>query len=129
MKYEPYYNDVAISVDGLAQIPEVSMDISSMLHTIETSECAGVPNNGNTIDEDEIKDSIVHISSFMAKFPNRFCELEIIMQALELEDNTNITIDWHEMNSSPINEYNTEGLLDMEFPTLFPNGVSLQMQP
>lgn len=103
--------------------------VSSMLHTIETNECAWVPNNWNTIDEDEIEDRIVHTSSFMAKFPNRHRELEIIKQALDLEDNTYSTIDWPEMNSSPINEYNTKGLLDMEFPTLFPNGVALQMQP
>ena len=33
------------------------------------------------------------------------------------------------IGSSPINEYNTEGLFDMAFPTLFPNGDALPRQP
>ena len=39
------------------------------------------------------------------------------------------TIEWSYIGSSPINEYNTEGLFDMEFPTLFPNGDALPRQP
>ena len=30
---------------------------------------------------------------------------------------------------SPINEYNTEGLLSMAFPTLFPIGTAMLLQP
>ena len=33
------------------------------------------------------------------------------------------------MSSTPINEYTTEGLFYMAFPTLFPNGTALPMQP
>ena len=35
---------------------------------------------------------------------------------------------WPEIYNSPINEYNTEGLLSMAFPTLFPTGTSLPLQ-
>lgn len=31
-------------------------------------------------------------------------------------------MDWLDIGTYPIKKYNTEGLLDMEFPTLFPNG-------
>ena len=31
-------------------------------------------------------------------------------------------INWPKIRASPINEYVIEGLLDMAFPTLFPNG-------
>ena len=30
---------------------------------------------------------------------------------------------------SPINEYNTEGLLSMAFPTLFPTGTKMLLKP
>ena len=39
------------------------------------------------------------------------------------------TIEWSTIGLSPINEYNTEGLFDMEFPTLFPTGDALLHQP
>ena len=42
---------------------------------------------------------------------------------------TPTTIDWPTIGLSPINEYNTEGLFNMEFPTLFPNGDELPLQP
>ena len=29
-------------------------------------------------------------------------------------------MDWLSIGTSPVNEYNTEGLFDMAFPTLFP---------
>ena len=38
------------------------------------------------------------------------------------------TIDWPDIGSSPINEYNTEGLFDIAFPTLFPNEDALPHQ-
>ena len=31
-------------------------------------------------------------------------------------------IDWLGIGTSPVNKYITEGLLDMAFPTLFPDG-------
>ena len=38
------------------------------------------------------------------------------------------TIDWPDIGSSPINEYNTKGLFDIAFPTLFPNKDALPHQ-
>jgi ATP-dependent DNA helicase PIF1 len=38
-------------------------------------------------------------------------------------------INWPTIGSSPINEYNTEGLFDMAFPTLFPKGEVDWLQP
>ena len=31
-------------------------------------------------------------------------------------------VDWPDISTSPINEYDTEGLFDMAFPTIFPTG-------
>ena len=38
-------------------------------------------------------------------------------------------MEWPEIGLSPINEYNTEGLFDMAFPTLFPTGTADWLQP
>lgn len=38
-------------------------------------------------------------------------------------------MDWPNIGTSRVNEYNTEGLLDMEFPTLFPTGDVYWLQP
>ena len=38
-------------------------------------------------------------------------------------------MEWPEIGLSPINEYNTEGLFDMAFPTLFPMGNTNWFQP
>ena len=42
---------------------------------------------------------------------------------------SNDVINWPRLSSSPINEYNTEWLFDMEFPTLFPRGEVDWFQP
>ena len=38
-------------------------------------------------------------------------------------------IDWPRIGTSPVNEYVTEGLLDMAFPTLFPDGRCDWIEP
>ena len=38
-------------------------------------------------------------------------------------------IDWPGIGTSLVNEYVTEGLLDMAFPTLFPNGQCDWIEP
>ena len=38
-------------------------------------------------------------------------------------------IDWPSVGEYPINEYVTLGLLDIEFPTLFPNGSCDWLEP
>ena len=38
-------------------------------------------------------------------------------------------IEWLEIGLSLVNEYNTEGLFDMDFPTLFPTRIADWLQP
>ena len=38
-------------------------------------------------------------------------------------------VDWPDISTYPINEYNTEGLFDMAFPTKFPSGDADWLQP
>ena len=48
------------------------------------------------------------------------------MQILDTKD---VLIHWPNLDPSLINEYNTKGLMDMDFPTLFPSSIALPMQP
>ncbi|XP_057860503.1 uncharacterized protein LOC131069166 [Cryptomeria japonica] len=128
VKYDPYYKDVSINYNNLNQIPEERTDVSSMLHTIEANYDVIITNSEDA-DEDQDEGTITNTSSFILHLPNEHRELQIIKKTLELEDTTDNIIDWPEIGLTPINEYNTEGLLDMAFPTLFPNGIGLQMQP
>ena len=62
--------------------------------------------------------------------PNAEREMEKIKEFVQFTSNSPPTIShWTTIGSSPINEYNIEGLFDMEFPTLFPNGDALPRQP
>ena len=67
-------------------------------------------------------------SSFISTQSNARIEDEEIRQLLHIP---NIppppSIDWPPI--SPIDEYNTEGLLSMDFPTLFPTGTTMLLQP
>ena len=105
------------------------MDISGSLHTID------IENEMTTIADqiglDDIEDELppIQTSSFMPKLPIKQRELDSLKMELNLQDVAEDTIYWPNIDSSPINEYNTKGLLDLAFPTLFPNGVALPLQP
>ena len=61
--------------------------------------------------------------------PNTHREMEKIKDFIHTMSMTPpSTIDWPDIGSSPINEYNKEGLFDLAFPTLFPNGDALPHQ-
>ena len=79
--------------------------------------------------EHEEEGDLEFSSLFMARLPNNHWELEIIKETLVLPIEPNVVLDWPPISSTPINEYTTEGLFDMAFPTLFPNGTALPMQP
>ena len=68
-------------------------------------------------------------SSFTSTQTNARTEVEEIRQLLHIP---NIplppSIDWPPIEMSPINEYNTEGLHFMDFPTLFPIGTTILLQ-
>ena len=68
-------------------------------------------------------------TSFMVSLPKKQRELQIIKESLDLDHEPNTKLDWPHISSTPINEYTTEGLFDMAFPTLFPNGTAKPMQP
>jgi hypothetical protein len=116
-------------MDYLQQLPDTSIDISSMLHTIDMEPDPPLSTElEHTCGEDENENDITYSSSFMANLPNRQREIDIIKETLQISNANDTLIHWPELESSPINEYNTEALLDMAFPSLFPSGIALPMQ-
>ena len=98
-------------------------------------------NSNDTLSHQQSLSSIVELpnsfqpyeiesSSFISTQPNARTEVEEIRQLLHIP-NTLIapSIDWPPIGISPINEYNIEGLLSMDFPTLFPTGATMLKQP
>ena len=56
--------------------------------------------------------------------------MEEIRTFLDNGDSSHVQdMDWPSIGTSPVNEYNTKGLLDMAFPTLFPTGDADWLQP
>lgn len=78
-----------------------------------------MPNLEMEIDEEINGDNTSYTSSFMSQRPKMTRELQIIKKTLQREDDVNNVINWPVIDSSLVNEYNTEGLVDMAFPTLF----------
>lgn len=69
-------------------------------------------------------------SSFIPILPNSCTKLEHICDYLHLtHSNSTSLVDWPPISLTAMNEYNNKGLFSMAFPTLFPTGISIIMQP
>lgn len=74
------------------------------------------------------EEKIENSSSFIPRLPSSIHELGAIKTILHLDNTNNNSVPWPQISTSPVNEYNTEGLLSMAFPTLFPNRMALLLQ-
>ncbi|XP_059076830.1 uncharacterized protein LOC131876070 [Cryptomeria japonica] len=129
IQHDHYYSDVIIDFAAANLLPETSTDISDLLHTLPN--CIDLQSASTTQDtlcnDDGVE--LQTTSSFIPKLPCSTPELDAIKKILHLDkDDQNVTT-WLEISCSPINEYNTKGLFSMAFPTLFPNGSALPLQP
>ncbi|XP_057835128.1 uncharacterized protein LOC131045552 [Cryptomeria japonica] len=115
--------------DAVNLLPNSTTDISNMLRSLEEhTDVTGIPPTEDLLDNCNEYDANIS-SSFIPKLPTPPRELDTVKRTLQLDANTNNNMPWPEINLSPINEYNTIGLLSMAFPTLFPSGVALPLQP
>ncbi|XP_059064107.1 uncharacterized protein LOC131856362 [Cryptomeria japonica] len=129
IQLDQYYNDVIIDFGTASLLPETSTDISDLLHTlpdyIDLQPASATQEALCNDDGVELETT----SSFIPKLPCSTRELDTIKKIFHLDkDDQNVTA-WPVISCSPINEYNTEGLFTMSFPTLFPNGSALPLQP
>lgn len=119
---DKYHRDVETNMDLVSSLLERSTNVSSMLQYVD-SHVNHIPRMDSYIKIDGANCLHCHLSSFVSRFPNESQEVDRIRRLIENGNNTSIEqIDWLIIGTYPINEYNTEGLRDMEFPTLFPTG-------
>eukprot|EP01018_Ginkgo_biloba_P035772 Gb_33711 [translate_table: standard] len=132
VRFDKYYAGVVIDEDEVRFLPERATDISDQLSTVvlEINDPVRPLDENVNISRDQHIDSIHHPTSFASRRPNTLREMEQIWVWLETsEDEPSDLVEWPDLGASPINEYNTEGLFDMAFPTLFPTGEGKWLQP
>ena len=119
-----YYRSVRIDPDALALLPEDG-DLTGLRSvTLETTDDPEPP---STQDEDPYD---THLSaSFVPSTAQRMTEQETIRQSVQarqshLQPVAPPTVSWPPSDSTPINEFNTEGYITCAFPTLFPTGAA-----
>ncbi|XP_057862036.2 uncharacterized protein LOC131070491 [Cryptomeria japonica] len=130
---DKFYADVTIDTCALENLLEgCDQNIFEHLKTInmeldfDTNEIQFV---GPLLETKE-ENIIDHMTSMASKPPNAQREMEL-SRAWINNNNTHSSslIEWPSIGGSPINEYTTLGLLDMAFPTLFPNGKCDWLEP
>ena len=127
---DPYYKDVHLDLQALHALPLEPTDVSSLLHHATTPSPELQLPSPTTDDATPSMHSQIETSSFVFALPNSRTETEEIRRfASGTPAAPSTSIDWPPIGLSPINEYNTEGLLSMAFPTLFPTGVPMLKQP
>ncbi|XP_057840719.2 uncharacterized protein LOC131050534 [Cryptomeria japonica] len=127
ISYEPYYKDVELDELALTSLPINPTNISDLLYATTS-----YPNpidlssmQEDVTEDDPLIENLQMINSFVANLPPAWREIEEIRSLLQLEKGhpTHI-VQWPPISPSPINEYTTEGLFVMSFPTLFPKGIA-----
>ena len=79
--------------------------------------------------EDE-SNILEHTTSGASRLPNAQREIKLIQTWVNnLDSISSQLIQWPAIGASPINEYVTLRLLDMTFPTLFPDGRCDWLEP
>eukprot|EP01018_Ginkgo_biloba_P021168 Gb_06945 [translate_table: standard] len=128
----PYYAGIVVDEDAVQLLPERAIDISNRLSTItlEMNYPMHETDGDANIDGNEDINGLHHPSSFASRRPNTVREMEQIRVWLQNAQGTaRDIVDWPKLGASSINEYNTEGLFDMAFPTLFPTSDAEWLQP
>lgn len=132
IKYDPYYRDVQLNSSAISTLPDLPTDISSLLHSVTTSSFEPhQTTTDSTYNPDVMLPPLeIQPSSFFPILPNSCIERDHICNYLHLTHSSSTSsIDWPPISLTAINEYNTISLLAMAFPTLFPIGITMIMQP
>eukprot|EP01018_Ginkgo_biloba_P016121 Gb_08820 [translate_table: standard] len=132
VRYDRYYAGVIVDEDVVQLLPERATDVSNRLTTVtlEMNDLMHQIDANANIDNNENVHGLHHPTSFASRRLSTVHEMEQIRMWLQnAEGTTRNIMDWPDLCMSPINEYNTEGLFDMAFPTLFPTGEAEWLQP
>jgi len=127
-----YDKNARIDNNALASVPAIPTDVSSSLchsNNIETTVHLS-PKPPLAPIEDSANPSLHQMSSLINIIPNTNTKIKEIHDYLHAYNHHfDTTIEWPLIGLSLINEYNIEGLLSMDFPTLFPTGAAIPNQP
>ena len=113
---------------SISSLPEACTGVSSQLHFVSTEIDISPLMDSSIPDlENQIATQPSQVTSkFVFIFPNTYREIEKIKYFIHTTSTTlPTTIDWTNIGSSAFNKYNIEGLFDIAFPTIFPNGDAL----
>ncbi|XP_059070553.1 uncharacterized protein LOC131860191 [Cryptomeria japonica] len=133
IEHDKYYSDVIVNENALNDLSSnFDENIFNRLKTVHIefdSDANEIIFVGPIMETDE-GNTIDHTNSMASKLPNAQKEMELIHAWINNPDtNQTALIDWPAIGTSPINEYVTLGLLDMAFPTLFPDGRCDWLEP
>ncbi|XP_057822398.2 uncharacterized protein LOC131034818 [Cryptomeria japonica] len=132
MSYDQYYKDVQVDIAALISLPLNPTNISSLLHAT-TSNPDPIDMSfmqEKSTEDDPFEENLETTISFVANLPPSCREVEEVRYLLQLgKGRPPPIIQWPPISPFPINEYNTEGLFVMSFPTLFPKGIAAFKQP
>ena len=122
-----YYRDVTIDHSVLSQLP-IDGELTTHLPTtnISSSELDDTPpvqeNDGDPVN--------AHLGSTFVLLPSRgMTEQLVIQQSILQTTPATPVVNWPSANSTPINEFTTEGYMSCAFPTLFPTGAADFLAP
>ncbi|XP_057838404.2 uncharacterized protein LOC131048470 [Cryptomeria japonica] len=130
--YDPYYKDVQLDELALSSLPINPTNISDLLYSTTSNPD---PIHLSFMQEDVTEDrslieNLQMTDSFVANLPPARREVEEVHALLQLgQGRPTPVVKWPPISPSPINEYTTEGLFVMSFPTLFPKGMAAFKQP
>ncbi|XP_059071599.1 uncharacterized protein LOC131868268 [Cryptomeria japonica] len=133
VEHEKIYSDVRIDQNALNELPRnFDENIFNKLKSVQMEfdlDVNEITFVGPIMEIDE-GNIVEHTTSMASRPPNAQRKMELICAWVN-NPNANPTtlIDWPKICASPINEYVTLGLLDMAFPTLFPDGRYDRLEP
>lgn len=107
-------------MDSVSSLSKWPTDVSSRLKYVD-SHVDDIPRMDACIETNKANCLHYHLSSFISHLSNESWEVDWIRRFIENGNNPSVEpIDWPNIGTPPINEYNTKECLDMAFPTLFP---------
>lgn len=109
-------------MDVLATLPKLPNDVSNRLQYVDRN-----IDESSRVDEDKGREDgnslRSHPSSFLSCVMNDYRVVDRIQIFLETADSRDDdALEWPNIWTSPVKEYNIEGLLYMAFPTFFSTG-------
>ena len=119
LKQNKYYHDISLDQSALAQLPEDG-NLTGLLTVV-----LPLDDDDHVSDSTPLDDDTVMSSTFVPMVPRKQTEQNIIRQNISSRqhtDETERTVQWPQVENTPINEFKTKDYMTRAFPTLFPTG-------